>query len=181
MENYSGTEFAVDSFPVFCCQKCRIDRRKILKDKKFIGYSASKRKYFCGVKVHMVVTCDGSPVEFSVSPGSRGDLAELWKMPLEIPIGSRLYADGAYNSYELEDILLEDEGIQLLSKRTKTHKNRPHPEELAQIISPRRQIVETCFSCITALLPRYIKYTTEQGFLLKVVTTVLAYSFSKLA
>jgi hypothetical protein len=44
----SSNEFAVDSFPVASCAKQRIDRRKFLRERQFIGYAPSKKKYFCG-------------------------------------------------------------------------------------------------------------------------------------
>lgn len=49
---------------------------------------------------------------------------------------------------------------------------------LCDEISSRRQIVETAFSCITSFLPRYIKVRTEQGFKIRVMAAVLAYSMA---
>lgn len=45
--------FAVDSFPVTYCQKNRIDKRKGFLQSEYIGFAASKKRYFCGIKVHM--------------------------------------------------------------------------------------------------------------------------------
>jgi IS5 family transposase len=177
----SSVEFAVDSFPVASCQKCRIDKRKLFRRDGFLGWSASKRKYFCGIKVHMVVTAEGSPVEMQFHPASENDLSVLWKLDLNLPTGSRLYADGAYTCHELEDLLLEDEGVSLLAKRSKTHKKRLRCREQEKLISSRRQIVETAFSCITDLLPRYIHAVTERGFLLRVLCAILAYSMTHFA
>lgn len=169
-------EFAVDSFPVASCAKQRIDRRKFLKERQYIGYAPSKRKYFCGVKVHMIVTGDGKPVEVEIKPASKSDLTVLWGMEIDLPIGSKLYADGAYNCYDLEDILEEDSQIQLLAKRKQLNSKRKRQAEEEFRISSRRQIVETAFSCITGLLPRSIRASTERGFLLRVITAILAYS-----
>ena len=44
---------------------------------------------------------------------------------MDIPENSVLYADGAYNSYDLEDILIEDENVLLLAKR-RINSERPH-------------------------------------------------------
>ena len=65
--------FAVDSFPVSYCQKNRIDKRKRFLDRSFLGFSASKKRYFCGIKVHMVVTNQGRPVEVHFKPGAESD------------------------------------------------------------------------------------------------------------
>jgi hypothetical protein len=169
--------FCVDSFPVATCQKSRIDRRKIFLEKKYVGYSASKKRHFCGIKVHMVVTCEGKPIEIQLRPGAENDLSVLWKMELTIPEGSKLYADGAYNSFELEDIL-QSEGITLLAKRGKRIKTRVRSFREEKEISSKRQIIETAFSCITDLFPKNLRANTEQGFLIKVFCSVLAYSSS---
>src|SRR6056297_1925522 len=98
-ESNSSCEYAVDSFPVASCAKARIDRRKFFKGTEFVGYAPSKKRHFCGVKVHMVVTIAGKPVELSIRPASQNDLGTLWTMELDLHKGAKLYADGAYNSY----------------------------------------------------------------------------------
>lgn len=170
-------EYSVDSFPISCCEKSRIDRRKIFVKKEYIGFAASKKRYFCGIKVHMVVTSDGKPVEFVFKPGSESDLSVLWEMQLDIPSNSKLFADGAYNCFELEDIF-NDESIQFLPKRGSRAKNRKRTETEEKEISSKRQIVETTFSRITDLFPRNLRVNTEQGFFIKIYCFILAYSMS---
>jgi Transposase DDE domain len=169
--------FAVDSFPVTYCQKNRIDKRKRFLDHKYLGFAASKKRYFCGIKVHMIVTNQGRPIEMHFMPGAESDISVLWKMELEIPHNSTLYADGAYNCFDLEDILKEEQ-IYLLAKRGSKAKNRIRLPQEERTISSKRQIIETAFSRITALFPRNIKARTEKGFLTKVFCFVLAYSAS---
>lgn len=176
-ENSDNKMFAIDSFPIACCQKNRVDKRKLFLEKSYLGFAASKKRYFCGIKVHMLVTGDGKPIEVHVKAGTVSDVKVLWSMELDIPEEALLYADGAYNCFDLEDIL-QEEGIKLLAKRGAMGKNRLRSKELEREISSRRQIVETAFSSITNLLPRYLKVRTEKGFLLKVICTILAYSFS---
>lgn len=169
--------FAVDSFPVLYCQKNRIDKRKRFLERQYLGFAASQKRYFCGIKVHMVVTNQGHPVEVAFKPGSESDVNVLWTMELDLPINAELYADGAYNCFDLEDIL-QDEGISLLAKRGSQAKSRLRTFEEERLISSRRQIVETAFSGITSLFPRYIRSRTESGFLIKVFCFILAYSAS---
>lgn len=169
--------FAVDSFPVQYCQKNRIDKRKRFLEWHYLGFAASKKRYFCGIKVHMVVTNQGRPVEVHLCPGAESDVSVLWKMELDIPPDSFLYADGGYNCFDLEDQLL-DEKIQLLAKRGSTAKNRVRLPAEERKISSKRQVVETAFSSITSQFPRYIKCRTENGFLIKIFCFILSYSFS---
>ncbi len=98
-------------------------------------------------------------------------------MELDIPQDATIYADGAYNCFDLEDIL-KDEGIRLLAKRGVRAKQRLRTQAEEKQLSSRRQIVETAFSSLSSLLPRYIKARTEAGFLIKVMCSVLAYSVS---
>jgi IS5 family transposase len=174
-------EYAVDSFPVAICQKSRIDRRKLFRGKQYLGFSASKKQYFCGIRVHMIVTLEGAPVEMTLRPGSESDLKTLWSMDLELPIGSILYADGAYTCFELEDILKHEEGITLMPKRGKSIRNRVWTKAVSKQISSKRQIVETAFSRITALLPRALVVRTEEGFWVRIFSAVLAYTLRILA
>ncbi len=64
----------------------------------------------------MIVTNQGRPIEVKFSPAAKSDVCVLWTMELDIPFDMTLYADGAYNSFDLEDVL-KDEGIHLLAKR----------------------------------------------------------------
>jgi hypothetical protein len=86
--------YAVDSLPVPVCDNIRIRRCRIYpseeggrdddakeKKKSFRGYIASKRRYFYGLRVHLVVTGAGEPVEFSLAAGSEADVTifrEFW-------------------------------------------------------------------------------------------------------
>lgn len=171
------SHYAVDSFPVDYCQKNRIDKRKRFLDRRYLGFAASKNRYFCGIKVHMVVTNEGQPIEVLLKPGAESDVNVLWNMELEIPSNSVLYADGAYNCFDLEDIL-HDEGIHLLAKRGRRIKQRLREPTEEKQISSNRQVIETVFSNITSLFPRFIKSRTENGFLIKIFCFILAYSAS---
>ncbi len=173
----STSYYAVDSFPVSYCQKNRIDKRKNFLEHRYIGFAASKKKYFCGIKVHMKVSNNGRPVEIKLRPGSESDITVLWQMELDIPDQAILYADGAYNCFELEDILHE-EGIQFMSKRGSKAKNRIRSVIDEKEISSKRQIIETAFSSILNQFPRYIRSRTEKGFLLKIYCFILSYSIS---
>lgn len=169
--------FAVDSFPVSYCQKNRIDKRKGFLQPEYLGFAASKKRYFCGIKVHMIVTNQGRPIEVHFRPGAESDVNVLWIMELDIPLHATLYADGAYNCFDLEDVL-KDEDIFLTAKRGSKAKNRVRSPAEEKQISSKRQIIETAFSSITNLFPRYIKSRTEKGFLVKVFCFILAYSAS---
>jgi Transposase DDE domain len=62
--------YVIDSFPIPVCDNYRIPRVKLYHHKEYRGYIASKQRYFYGLKVHLLVTKDGQPVECFLAPGS---------------------------------------------------------------------------------------------------------------
>ena len=96
----------IDSFPVAVCDNYRIPRAKLYQNKQYRGCMASKQRYFYGLKVHLLVTKDGQPVECFLTPGSYSDVRMLKDFRFDVPEGSQVYADKAYNDYAMEDILL---------------------------------------------------------------------------
>lgn len=173
------TVFIVDSFPVKAYENHKSFRARIFVGKEFHGYSASRKQYFFGIKVHMVVDQDGVPIEVSFHPGSVADITALKGLPLELPPGSILFGDRAYTNYDFEDDLLEFEGIRLVAKRRRNLR-RQHPPESDFLLNMRRNRVESTFSGITSRMPRHIKVRTERGFLLKVLLFILAYMLNLL-
>jgi Transposase DDE domain len=79
--------------------------------KSFRGYIASKRRYFYGLRVHLVVTGAGEPVEFALAAGSEADVTIFKELELDLPEGSIVCADKAYTDYDYEDLLLEEVGL----------------------------------------------------------------------
>ena len=71
------TIYAIDSFPIAVCDNYRIQRCKLYRDKKYRGYIASKKRFFYGLKIHLMVTKDGHPVEFFLTEGSVNDVSVL--------------------------------------------------------------------------------------------------------
>ena len=174
LSNKSTNLFIVDSFPVKAYENHKSFRARIFSGKQYHGYAASKKQYFFGIKVHMLVDVDGVPIEFSFTPGSTADIKALKDFPLDLPENAIIFGDRAYTSYDLEDNLLELGGIRLLPKRKKNFK-RQNSQEQNFYISVYRNRIETVFSSITSRMPRYIKARTEKGFCLKVLFFILAY------
>ncbi len=50
--------------------------------------------------------------------------------------------------------------------------NRIRSSKEEKEISNHRQSIETAFSCIANLFPRYLRACTEQGFLVKVLCSI---------
>jgi Transposase DDE domain len=169
--------YVIDSLPIAVCDNIRIRRSKIYSDENFRGYQASKRRYFYGLKIHLMVTQDGQPVACFLTHGGFGDVDALKYYAYELPDGSLIYADKAYNDYEIEDLLKEVDHIQLLPMRKKNSK-RALPPSISFVQSYHRKRVETAGSLIEQLLPKSIHAVTSQGFELKVALFVIASSLN---
>lgn len=75
--------YAVDSYPVLVCANRRINHYALFPVKeheKLRGFQSSKKKWFYGFKVHLLVTAFGWPVEFFLSQGSLHDLEGLKRL-----------------------------------------------------------------------------------------------------
>lgn len=169
--------YVIDSVPIAVCDNMRIRRSKIYTHEHFRGYQASKKRYCYGLKIHRMVTQDGQPVECFLTHGGFGDVDALKYYAYELPDGSIIYADKAYNDYEIEDLLQEVEHIHLIPMRKKNSK-RALPPSISFVQSYHRKRVETAGSLIEQLLPKSIHAVTSQGFELKVALFVIASSLN---
>jgi hypothetical protein len=168
-------EYIVDSFPMPVCDNIRIRRCKLYQTEAYRGYIPSKRRYFYGLRVHLVISKTGEPVECMLAPGAWNDCRVLKDLHLDLPEGSTLYADKIYNDYAYEDLLQEAAGISLKPLRKKNSK-RAVPPWVTALRKYVRKRVETTGSQITALFPKVIHAVTAKGFELKAMLFVLAFA-----
>ena len=173
-----STRYLLDSFPVAVCDNIRIKRCRVARGEEWRGYIASKRRYFYGVKVQVVTTEDGVPVELCFLPGSASDVRALGVLPLALPEGGELFMDSGYTDYAAEDAALETDGVTFATQRKGNSRRYDEPWR-AYFKQLMRKQVETVFSQITAMFPRHIHAVTLDGFLLKVSTFVIAFALDK--
>ena len=95
----------------------------------------------------------------------------------DVPEGSHVYADKAYNDDAMEDVLREASHMQLYPIRKK-HSKRPLPPSIAYGQHDYRKRIATVGSLIERRLPKTIHAVTAEGFELKVFLCVLAYSLN---
>ena len=170
--------YAIDTFPIPACDNYRIPRAKLYQGEQYRGYIASKKRYFFGIKLHLMVTQTGQPVELMLSPGSFFDGTGLYAFDFDLPVGSQVVGDKAYNNYAVED-MLEVAGIHLSPFRKKNSK-RPVPTWVHYLQFHYRKMIETTGSLLSNLLPNKIHATSAVGFELKITLFVLACSFNYL-
>lgn len=173
-----STRYLLDSFPVAVCDNIRIRRSRLARGEQFRGRICSKRRYFYGVKVQVVTTEEGVPVEFAFLPGSASDTRGLDVLPLALPAGSQLFMDGGYTDYRAEDAAKAMDGVEFAPSRKKNSKRsadcwRGYYKQLM------RKRIETVFSQIISLFPKHIHAITLDGFLLKVSMFIIAFALDK--
>ncbi len=177
-EGALSSKYLLDSFPVPVCDNIRISRSRIVRGEKFRGRLCSKRLYFYGVKVQVVTTEEGVPVEFAFLPGSASDVRGLDVLPLALPEGSQLFMDSGYTDYRAEDAAAEVDGVEFAPSRKKTSKRgddcwRSYYKQLM------RKRIESIFSQIARLFPKHIHAVTLNGFLLKLSMFIIAFALGK--
>lgn len=171
-------EYIIDSFPVKACHNIRIKRCKLFKNEKYRGYNASKREHFYGVKIQLITTTDGIPVEMYLVQGAEHDSQILKKMYHDLPPESSLFGDSGYTNYEVEDLFKETQQVHLQISRKSNSKRKDIPA-VKYIKECMRKRIETSISQICALMPRHINAVTANGFLIKLILFVLAFQFEK--
>lgn len=172
------SRYSLDSFPITLCDNIRISRCRLAQGAEFRGYVAAKHRYFYGVRVQVVVTVDGLPVEFAVLPGAASDIEGLSELPLALGAGAQVAADAAYTYYEWEDALRESDGVHLMvgSKRNSKRRDAPAVHDYKQWL---RRRIETVFGEITRFFPKKIHATTLSGFILKISLFLFAFQIGK--
>nr|WP_278036428.1 IS982 family transposase [Flavobacterium nitratireducens] len=143
-------QYIIDSFPVAVCNNMRILNSKILRDKKWRGYTASMRNYFYGIKVQLLTTKDGIPIAFHFTPGKTADVKALGKMIDKLPAEASLYGDSAYLDYGLEDFAREQKCVFLKIQRKSNSKRTDTLEQKNEKLKMRKR-VETTISDIKKL------------------------------
>jgi len=172
----SQAVYVLDSYPIAACDNYRICRSRRYTGEAWRGRQASKKRFFYGVKVHIMVTEAGQPVEFFLTPGSTSDTTAYRFYNFDLPDQAWITADKTYTDYEVEDVINEA-GLRMRPMRKKNSK-RPVAPWIFYLQSTYRKIMETTGSLLERLLPKSIHSVTAQGFELKVGLFVLATSLN---
>ncbi|WP_353740328.1 transposase [Desulfonema magnum] len=141
------------------------------------GISLSNAGIFYGIRIYMIVTASGKSTEFVAAPGKDSDIAVFRQMRTDLPGGAVCHGDKIYNDYKREDMLREAAGIILspIRKKNSVRATDSRTERLARQNTRRR--VETAFSQITNFFPKKIHAVTPKGFLPKVISFIISFSF----
>jgi hypothetical protein len=115
--------YIIDSFPIIACDNYRIYPSKLYRGEAFRGRQASKKRFFYSLMLHLMVTEQGQPVEFFLTPGSYSDTSAMKWYRFDLPEGAWVTGDKAYTDYTLEDLFQEAQ--RCLSPLRKSISKRP--------------------------------------------------------
>ena len=174
----ASANYLLDSFPVAVCDNIRIPRARILRGAQWRGRRASHRRYFYGVRVQVLTTEEGVPVEFAFLPGSASDVRWLEVLPLALPEGSELFMDSGYTDHAAEDAAREQDSVTFAVQRRRNSRRWDEPRR-AYYKQLMRKRIGTAFSRLTAMFPKHIHATSFRGFLVKVSFFVIAFALDK--
>lgn len=105
-----------------------------------VGYCASLKRYFVGVREHLIFTPEGDLAHIEQVPGNRHDTRGLYAL-LETNFQGRLLADNGYwpSPKKREELLKQ--GIEVVAQ-TRSNMKQQHDEQFAQWLKKRRGAVE---------------------------------------
>ena len=169
--------FQIDSFPVKVCHNIRISRCRLVHGEDYRGKNESKREYFYGFKVHILTSENGHVVEFQIVAGEAHDSKAFDLFEFDLPEGSETYADSAYTTYYMEEILKEAFGIDFLPVRKINSKHTDNRQSVNYWRQHKRHIIETFISMIKGLYPLNIHATNLKGFIFKIFGFIFTHNF----
>jgi hypothetical protein len=143
LPEYCETLGIVDSTPVPVIGFRRAHFTPLFSDASF-GHCAAKRMTYYGMKFHCLVTTQGLPVAFEVSPANHSDIRILPELFEQWESMKTLIGDKAYLNDSLAFEAQTDLDITILTPKRRNQKKQ-HSKTLNKLISKFRQKVETVF------------------------------------
>jgi len=168
----SGRFMIVDSFPVPVCQPIRNRRVKIFKGYADIGYKATKKIFYYGFKVHVLVSDDGYILNYTVTKASVHDAKEVPELVNNTGLSNQyLLGDEGYIGKKLAD-QLKQIGYILWTPYRKNMKNaKKHNDHKLMAI---RRTIESDFSLLTYYNAENNRARSLTGFQERLETAILA-------
>ena len=165
----------VDSLPIELCHSSRMYRAKRFRGIADIGYCASKKIAFYGLKLHLQVTDQGLPMGYVVTEASCHDRVAAETVMTQIPHPYNL-GDKGYISQKLQKKLYEEHRVAFW---TPVRKNQRilQSDAWKQWMKRKRKVIETVFSILVdSYRITEIRANSVSGFETALDGILLAYS-----
>lgn len=163
----------IDSLPLPLCQPIRNKRAKVLKNYANIGYNATKKQYYYGIKGSFEVGCDGHIWAYTLSRASIHDIKMVTALLKQYKC-SYVLADQGYLSKKLK-FLLRKQGIWFWTPLRKNMKKNASENDV--YLKRKRKYIETVFSKLVSLFDiERIRVQSIKGFRLRLEQCLLVYT-----
>lgn len=168
-----GTDLViVDSIPCPLCKAIRNRRATLLSEIADIGYNATKKEHYYGVKLSFFVTESGFPVNYVVSAALVHDIHMVKTLVQTSPF-PQIIGDKGYLSKDLKNELAED-GITLMIPMRKNMVGADKVDN--RLLGKLRKAIETVFSNLESLGIQAFNSRSYQAFKFRLESLLLVYA-----
>lgn len=166
----------IDSLPLPLCLPIRNLRAKTLKEYANIGYNATKKMYYYGLKGNFEVDNEGNIRAYVLSKASVHDV-KMVKTLLNEFSSSYVLADQGYIDKKLKEEL-KQKGITFW---TPVRKNMKQDKENTKYLNKKRRYIETVFSKLVSLFDiERIRVKSISGFISRLEQCLLVYTLENI-
>jgi transposase len=160
--------YLLDAQPIPVCQPIRHCRVVALREAGAY-FGKTSKGWFFGFKLHLLVTATGLIVNVILTPGNWDDRDAATALVQAVSAGSACLGDRGYRRPALQDELLEEDGVLLLT-RAEADKGRQ------ALLCSVRERVETTFSQLWARFATRVFSRSWQGLWTTLQLKMLDYS-----
>lgn len=171
----AGTVYIIDTCPLPVCKRVRARRCRKVKGMDFYGYCASRDEHYFGWQLHLVCTAEGIPVAFQLLPARWDELVGVQDLLATLPEGSVVVADKGYISQKDEVLAYVYGGVRLIPRYRKNM--RGNSLEDTDLLNTHRRQIEVVNSQLEKMGIQRLHASTNTGFALKVLASLLALAF----
>lgn len=167
----------IDSIPMPLCLPVRNLQAKTLKEYADIGYNATKKQYYYGLKGSFEINDKGIVLAYELSPASEHDI-NMVEALLKKSSSHIVLADQGYISSELKS-KLEKQNICLWTPLRKNMEG--YKKEESRYLKKKRRYIESVFSELNSLFSiEEIRVKTLSGFISRLGQCLLVHTIQKL-
>jgi hypothetical protein len=167
------TLYVADTFPLPICHKVRSERCTKVRGKLYLGRCAAKQEWFYGLRLHWLCDAQGFPIAFDLLPAAWHELNAIQYLMADLLPGCWVVADGAYISLDEEALALAYAQVHLVPRYYQQMHRQNTPLERS-LLDTGRSLIETAHSLLEKMGVQHLQARTLQGFVGKVLLSLLA-------
>lgn len=138
--------YLADGLPLPLCHYARANKSKLFKDKAVKYFCAAKNERYYGLKILLVTTESGIPIDYAVDSANIDERILLTET--SVPANATIIADKGFIGKDFANNLKEQANINLLTPLRK-NMTEQIPAKLSKLIVTVRKRIETTLSQLT--------------------------------